>query len=634
MEYSKKYNRTPKINNGYELYQTITDFSNPLEIFREAFQNAVDEDATEIYCKIYCSKELSQSDLYIDILDNGKGLKKNRIDDFFGLANSSKIDKNKSPIKGKLGYKGHGTKIFFNSEQIKICSKVEGDYWAAEMIEAVKQIKENDTYKYSDPMNPKDLNIEIPSKYKTGFFMSIKNPKYFNLSLTKYMLTHIYIRDYIKWFTVFGTVRTYFDSNLADKGIKLFLQGLDIGDFKEKYSSIKLIEPLPVFKKIDGELYEEIKLGHYFIEKNRTNETDLRKYRNKIESNKQYYDFYSKKIYPSSIESVVCDDNQTKFNLIIYVEGYETKRRYDVLLSRKGATSINKNLLHSDGERYGIWACKGGVPIEKVDDWIEGGKGINTYTYLHAFLDCDEFELTANRGSIRNTDLEKLQLIKKKLNEIFETTIVKNAIKERTDIERDEKNKNDAVEDKKFLKERYKASQNKSLIKLPIGNKCIFEPAKLKKNKRKKVTYYSESETLVFLINLINIYPLLFDFTLLDYNTTKGIDLVVENNSNPKYIELKGTMTENINHGLANIFKFICYNIDFSKGDTITDGQYSVKLEIIRDCKFSSNDPRFRDKKYTRYILKPEDKDLTVINPIEIIVLEKLLTEVLDADVN
>ncbi len=53
------------INKGYEIYQIITDFGNPLEIFREAFQNAIDEDATEVYCSIYERQRLGGSDLVL-----------------------------------------------------------------------------------------------------------------------------------------------------------------------------------------------------------------------------------------------------------------------------------------------------------------------------------------------------------------------------------------------------------------------------------------------------------------------------------------------------------------------------------------------------------------------------------------
>ena len=41
--------RQAHVNEGYELYQIITDFGDPLEIFREGIQNSFDADASNIY---------------------------------------------------------------------------------------------------------------------------------------------------------------------------------------------------------------------------------------------------------------------------------------------------------------------------------------------------------------------------------------------------------------------------------------------------------------------------------------------------------------------------------------------------------------------------------------------------------
>lgn len=65
------------VNEGYELYQIITDFGDPLEIFREGTQNSFDEDASEIYIDVYEEEELGDDNrLIIDIWDNGSGLAK------------------------------------------------------------------------------------------------------------------------------------------------------------------------------------------------------------------------------------------------------------------------------------------------------------------------------------------------------------------------------------------------------------------------------------------------------------------------------------------------------------------------------------------------------------------------------
>jgi DNA mismatch repair ATPase MutL len=65
------------VKEGYELYQIITDFGDPLEIFREGIQNSFDECASEIYVNVYEKQKLGgDSSLIIEIIDNGRGLSK------------------------------------------------------------------------------------------------------------------------------------------------------------------------------------------------------------------------------------------------------------------------------------------------------------------------------------------------------------------------------------------------------------------------------------------------------------------------------------------------------------------------------------------------------------------------------
>jgi hypothetical protein len=100
------------VDTGYEFYQTIIDFDHPIQIFREAFQNSADESATQIFCRIFTEKALDQEDFYIDIYDDGTGLKKDQIDCFFGLAKSTKVHKLPTPASYRS-----------NSEQRSNCLK-------------------------------------------------------------------------------------------------------------------------------------------------------------------------------------------------------------------------------------------------------------------------------------------------------------------------------------------------------------------------------------------------------------------------------------------------------------------------------------------------------------------------------
>lgn len=604
-----------KVDTGYEIFQIIKDFDNPIEIFREAFQNSIDEDASEVYCSLLVEQQLGTENLIIDVWDNGTGLREDNIPCFFGLAKSTKVNSGRMPI-GKLGYKGHGTKIYFNSERIDIFSKPDKDKpgWGVVLEDPIKQIREHNIYRYSERIQKEGCSITLPDDFETGFLVRIKNPYYFRTQHTRFMLNHLYLRDYARWFTVFGNIRRLFDTSTPKAN--LYLRGLNVEHFANDYSQLGQIDPVPEFIEKDLELYERIGMGHHFPPE-RGDDRSMRAYAKKMGSNKPYYDYYSRPVFKNRVHL----DNDISFDFVIYTEGYETKRMYDVLLSRRERSPIDRNLQHTDGERYGLWACKGGIPIEKVDDWIVGGRGVGAYTYMHAFVDCGAFELTANRGSVRNTDLEIMEQIRTKVNEILSDKKIEARLREREEWEDFEKRQRSIEEDEKELKNRFNLSKSKTRIVLP-NQAIVYEPVRAKSG-------YSESETLMLLISLLDNYSDLFNFKIMDYNTTKGIDFVVEKGGYPKYIELKGTFRKKVNHSFRNVYKFICYDVDMLNDDIVEDvEQFRVKLRINRNDRFESFDERFKGKEYTSYQLI---SDAAVIQSMEIIVLKKLLSEVVGA---
>ena len=605
-----------KINMGYELYQIITDFGEPLEIFREAFQNAVDANATKIFCHVHEEKGYGggSEKVIIDIWNNGDPLEKKYIDSFFGLAMSTKVDPNNVPIKGKMGYKGHGSKIFFNAEKIQICSKSESDEWVVELDSPLKQLEEHEIYSYSEPQPCQNFSISLPSKWEKGFLVRIIAPHSFDTTHTRFKLDHIYLRDYIKWYTVIGTIRTLYDAELKEKNITLYLSGLHISNFSSTYTTTELIDPVPVFKEIDTILFEEISLGHYFPPE-RYDIKPMKDYAKSINSHKAYYDYYSRLICHDNIKC----SNGTSFRLYINLEGYETKRKYDVLLSKRGKTRTE--LIHTDSERYGLWVCKDGVPIEKVDHWIEGGKGSGSYTYMQAFIDCEDFQLTANRGSIRNTSIEHIEAIKKQLNLILDSSKIKKYMIERSSMEQSEKSIQSADNDAQDLNVRHKLASNRKIIQFPDGTE-VFEPSKLTSK-----TGYSESETLILLIQIITKYPNLFPFKLLDYNTTKGIDFVVEKYGGyPLYIELKGTLSKKINHPFKLIDQFICYDIDIVLD--MLDEKATVSFN--KNDTFESFDDQFKGLTYKSCQLIPSSAN---IKSMKIISLKEVLLRIIGAQI-
>lgn len=241
---------------------------------------------------------------------------------------------------------------------------------------------------------------------------------------------------------------------------------------------------------------------------------------------------------------------------------------------------------------------------------------------MQAFIDCDDFQLTANRGSIRNTDIEKLDMIIAEVNKIFKSKSVKNAMQERVDLEELEKIEKSLDDDREDLMKRFKAAKRRKVIRFSDGTE-VLEPTKTKSG-------YSEAETFVVLMAIMQKYPDLFSFNLLDYNTTKGIDFVVNHNETPKYIELKGTLTKKINHPFRFTYKFICYDIDVNKNEIVEDKEgLLTRLQVVDNAVFESNDDRYNRKLFRGYNLIPEKT--TSIQSMEVIVLKSFLTEILGA---
>ena len=607
------------VNELYEIYQIITDFSNPLEIFREAIQNSFDAEAKDVYISITAALGVNKDRVIIDIYDNGHGLKRENIASFFDIANGTKVDENYVP-NGKYGYKGHGSKVFFNADNITICSKTDnGEYWAAELDRPFNQIEKKKKLEYLDTNKPEEYNISIPEQWSSGFRVKITAPKHFNTEITKKRLNHIYLRDYCKWYTVLGTIATLYDEELKNKEFNLHLCGLAFESFKSEYSSFEKCDPVPEIEDTEFGTFEKIPFGHYFPEE-RKNDEQMKKYLKETGQNtKDFSDFYCSLILNGK---EVHTSTGLSFRAVICLEGYETKRRYDLLLSKRGRPKTDlADLFHSDASRYGLWACKGGVPVEKIDDWIVGGKG--NYTYMQAFIDCDEFELTANRGSVCNTNIEILETIKKKFNELLNQNRIKDAMHEREEWESIVRVEKTIDRDKTDLDKRYKEAKKKKKIVLPNGIE-IFEPSKTKNG-------YSESETFVVLLTLLQQYPKLFDFKILDYNTTAGIDFVANVSGSPKYIELKGTFVKKMNHPFTLISRFVCYDLSLLNGETLEDfNKTSAKLQINKEDIYKSDDENFNNKKYTSYRIIPE---IGQYESIGIIRLKTFLTEVIGATI-
>jgi histidine kinase/DNA gyrase B/HSP90-like ATPase len=132
---------TPKVDEVHEFLEIAADFTNPLELVREAISNSLDADAAEISIEFSTIRQLGAHVLLISIRDNGHGMDDAELQSFFDLGNSPKrLNKQHNP--NTIGEKGHGTKVYFRCSSIAVTTSKAGTLLEAKMNNPYAQLSD------------------------------------------------------------------------------------------------------------------------------------------------------------------------------------------------------------------------------------------------------------------------------------------------------------------------------------------------------------------------------------------------------------------------------------------------------------------------------------------------------------
>jgi len=124
----------PRVNEAREFLEIAKDFKDPREIIREALSNSWDARASKASIKFHLGKILGsmKRKIMVEIIDDGEGMSDtarpigaSEIEGFFNLGDSQKQ-------AGSIGSKGHGTKIYYKSNGIKVTTWKDGTRIGAE----------------------------------------------------------------------------------------------------------------------------------------------------------------------------------------------------------------------------------------------------------------------------------------------------------------------------------------------------------------------------------------------------------------------------------------------------------------------------------------------------------------------
>lgn len=545
----------PTVDPTQEFIEIAYDFSNPLDLVREGISNGFDAGATKIEIFFFVKSEYGEKVLITTIKDNGHGMDRNGLQSFFDLGNSTSRGDD-----AKIGEKGHGTKVYLNSSKIEVSTVCNGKKFVAMMDTPIRKLHERIT--------PNVSVTETPCDEACGTAITITG--YNNNRRDKF--THESLKDYIQWFTKMGSI-------------------------EKEFGYIKHKDTILVLKGVDKTEPEAISFGHFFPNNSRNVNALFDEYM--AEAPK----WFCKKIIRSgNLENFP----EIHYNAVFCIEGTRVKYDYNPMIRHSGYTAPPGG--YTVQERYGLWLCKDFIPIQRKNEWITQ-KG-SEYTRFHAFFNCQDLRLTANRSSVDNTPSEIIDDIHKVVSKIYEEIIQGDDWRTLEWLENEAVSYNTVQKEKKDFDWRIKRV-NTAKIADYKGIRLV-EPTQ-------------ENGVFSMFMQLQALNPSIFPFTIVDYDTHIGIDVIVKAvdtipivSSKLYYVEFKKYLKKEFNHSFENLHSIICWDIDtkiIKNGDEVTDiAQQRRTLKIIP--------PAFAND-HTRYFLD----NIRSERKIEVFVLKHYLEE-------
>jgi hypothetical protein len=550
---SSLFTLTPRVNETQEFIEIANDFSNPLELVREAVSNAFDAKAKKI--EIYFDVIMVNGNriLEIKLIDNGIGMDRDGVQSFFDLGNSFKRGDTST-----IGEKGHGTKVYFNSSNIKVVTVREGRKITAEMKDPFSNL-----YNRTIPLVTAAEEATDESNGTSIIVTGYNNNR-------KDKFTHEILRDYIFWFTKFGSIENQFgiDDHLQ---VKLHLKGLN-------WSQPEVLE-----------------FGHKFPDESDSVQKLFELHMTKAP------EYYSKRVVKNGN---LKNNPEIKFEAVFSIEGTRVKQGYNPMLRRQGYSAPEGSYTVQD--RYGLWICKDHIPIQKKNEWLLLSKGYE-FTRFHAFVNCQDLRLTANRGSVDNTPSEILADLKAEIEKIYSSILESDDWRNLSWLEEESDSFKTAEKEKKDFEWRKN--------KINRANIAEYKGVTLIQPER-------ESGVYSLVIQLLTIDNTIVPFQILDYDTHSGIDVIVKGDKTTPisqakifYVEFKFNLSQSFNHSFENLHSIICWDTDIKHDDIVVDvNREERKMQIV---------PPANVKDYTKYYLDNPRK----AHKIEVYVLKDYLRE-------
>jgi hypothetical protein len=570
-----------RANIGKEVAEISRDFTHPIEVIREALHNAYDAGASTVEISALIQKlPDGRRVLTVEVLDDGVGMTAETLEAFFGLGLS---EKPKVADRRLIGFKGHGTKIYYQAQELYVASRGQD---TPLVCAGVKRARES-VYSRVAP-RPQVYEGEEASSFAGQYGLRTPDRQGSFLRLVDFTpesgrliddFKTFPLENYIRWFTVFGSFEHVVKRVEAVPPLRLLLRGTDLS------------------------LPREVPFGHPWPLDDRTSVTQLRK----LDDRRPFNYFRKTFRFPSYVV-----EGGYQIDVAVLFEGKRGRLERD-----KGITRQRAGGLYAEEERYGVWLCRDYIPVEFKSEWLLDEACPRIFPDLRnplIMINCQDFMLIANRGSVGNSPQPLLAAVKdglfKILDEVQDDPQVARFLSEyQEDLFGRLREK-----DKKALQrriERYNQKQRLT-ITLPGGKRHEFwEP-------QREITLFG----LISELQLLD--ATLLGFEILDYDDHHGIDLLVRRNGTGElldrqkvaYVELKYELGAQVNHAFDHLFGIVCWDTFLTPNAPVADAAgHQFTYQESKDAQNITHS----------HLVPPPGGPLN--HNVRVLVLKRLLTE-------
>ncbi|MGD1102978.1 MAG: ATP-binding protein, partial [Terriglobia bacterium] len=564
-----------------ELAEISKDFTNPRELIRETIANSIDACASRIVVEALKDDSSGEDELVVRIMDDGVGMTRTELEGFFDLGFSNKRDRDTA-----IGYKGHGTKVTYNSSTVTVFTKsIDGGPTRKAVLAKARSSLNLAVKQKGDPPAVQFCEIDksgfpLIDDAASGTVVEVRG--YDNNNWNAF--AHAPLIDYIRWFTAWGRIHSAWGETLP------FTCTLSVRGIGERPAEV-------------------VPYGHPFPQE----DYDFRDLRAKDERRPENY--FVRRWVSDPIKTDGFPDHE--FRIAFSVEGDSAKRQHNIMLKRVGRPEKKpypyESARYTVSDRYGIYVCKDFIPIERKNERFADR---SEWTKWHAFINCQSFHLTANRSSVENTPADLLQAIYKSAEDYVVQYVLESDEYEefarRTQLEAGRRK---AEREKKDVVRRYRAYQTKTRFQVRCTGKTLEfrEPR-------------SEQGVLWLIGQLVGLWPHHFSsLRVADLDSHFGYDLLVLRKHHltgaeePAFVELKHNLRDSadFNHSFDYLSSIVCWETGLHEDEELRDIRDHVRVFKIA---MPNN-----ERSFTRYFLNNPEGGLN----IEVLVLRKYLEEVL-----